>query len=269
MIAWLVSSTKVGAQPSPTEAPPPTPVESPAAAAPPAAPAPPGTYVAPAYPSPPPVPYAAPAYAPQPAGVYVAAPPPIREQDEPGGHLHDGFYLRMALGAGWLGMRLDSPSEVDLRGSGGSLDLLLGGTPIDGLVIGGGIFSASATDPRMESGGKSSELAGQTSAVVVGPFVDGFFDAAGGLHVGGAIGLSALTVKPDDGDSGFDEEPYNGAGVALFAGYDAWVSANWSLGGYLRFIAARGQRDLEAQNGTVRESARAYAFSILFSALYH
>ena len=182
---------------------------------------------------------------------------------------HDGFYLRVALGGGWLGMRTDSAPEADVKGGGGSLDLLLGGTPIDGLVIGGGIFSLSASDPRVESGGKSSDLSGQASAVVVGPFVDGYFDAAGGLHVGGVIGLSSLAVKPDDDRTGFDEKPYEGAGLALFPGYDAWVSPNWSLGGYLRLVAARGNRDFDVDNRTVRQSARAYGLSVLFSALYH
>ncbi len=71
----------------------------------------------------------------------MVAPAPPQEADEPGAHLHDGFYLRVALGGGWLGMRTDSAPEADVKGGGGSLDLLLGGTPIDGLVIGGGIFS--------------------------------------------------------------------------------------------------------------------------------
>ncbi|MCC6900528.1 MAG: hypothetical protein IT377_16230 [Polyangiaceae bacterium] len=274
VVAGFVSSTRAGAQTPPAE-PPPPPAPTPAPQAP--APAPtsaPAPYVAPAYPAPGP---AAPAGAYPPAypppGVYVAAPPapppPPREEDEPGHHLHDGFYLRMSLGAGWLSLALDADPEATLKGAGGGLDLMLGGTPVDGLVIGGGVFSASVTDPRVESGGKSSDLSGQASLTVLGPFVDGFFDPKGGLHVGGAVGLATAKVEPDDSDSGFDEKPYNGAGLALFAGYDAWVSANWSLGGTVRLVAARGTREVDVDGETRERKSRAYGFSILFSALYH
>lgn len=280
IVAWgVVSSTNAGAQTPPTDppqsvappatAPPPAPAPT---AAPPAAVAPPGAPPAPAY-APPPGAYVAPAYPPSagPPGVYVATPPTApaapREEDEPGYHLHDGFYLRMALGVGWLSLGLDADADATLKGAGGGVALMLGGTPVDGLVIGGGVFSVSADEPRVEVGGKSSDLSGQASLAVIGPFVDGYFDPKGGLHVGGAVGLA--TTKVEDDDSTFDAKPYNGAGLALFAGYDAWVSANWSLGGMLSVVAARGTRDIESGGETREEKSRAYGVSILFSGLHH
>ncbi|MBK7585844.1 MAG: hypothetical protein IPI67_37375 [Myxococcales bacterium] len=66
-----------------------------------------------------------------------------------------------------------------------------------------------------------------------------------------------------------DEEPYNGGGLVLFSGYDAWISPAWSLGGYVRFIGASGKRETDLLGTTVEERATSFGFSILFSALYY
>lgn len=280
VLAWASLAQAQGAPPpapgarvEPAPAPAPPPPEP--APAPSAAPAPPPGYPPPAHPPPG---YVAPAYVyPPQGGVYVASPapppPPRREQDEPGYHLHDGFYLRMSLGAGWAGTRIESSeagtSDVRVKGAGGGIDLMMGGTPTPGLVLGGGIFAVSASDPRLESGGTSSDLDGDASTTLIGPFIDVFFDSRGGFHLGGAVGFSTFTIKPNDSDSDIDEKPYNGGGVALFTGYDAWISPDWSLGGYVRFIATSGKREIEVLGDTSEEKATSFGFSILFTALYH
>ena len=200
----------------------------------------------------------------------VAPPPPKREEDEPGYHLHDTLYLRMSLGAGWVSTRIESDAgDMRVKGAGTGLDLLLGGTPTPGLVLGGGIFAVSANDPRIESGGQSDELAGDASTTLVGPFIDVYLDAKSGFHFGGALGFSTFQIKPDDSDSDIGEKPYNGGGVVVFTGYDAWISPNWSLGGYVRFLGARGKREREVASDTLDEQATSAGFSILFTALYH
>lgn len=207
--------------------------------------------------------------------MYVApAPPPKREEDEPGYHLHDGFYLRMSLGAGWMTHRIEysrsGADDVRVKGGGAGIDLLLGGTLTPGLVLGGGVFSVNASDPRVETGGSSFDLNGEASLALIGPFVDGFFDSRGGFHLGGGIGFSSFNVKPDDAGTDFDDEkPYNGGGITLFTGYDAWISPDWSLGGYVRFLAATGKREIEVQGQTTEERAQSFGFSILFTALHH
>ncbi|MBE7481228.1 MAG: hypothetical protein HS104_14765 [Polyangiaceae bacterium] len=99
--------------------------------------------------------------------------------------------------------------------------------------------------------------------------MDVFFDSRGGFHLGGAVGFSTFSIKPKDSDSDIDEKPYNGGGVALFTGYDAWISPDWSLGGYVRFIATSGKREIEVLGDTSEEKATSFGFSILFTALYH
>jgi hypothetical protein len=206
--------------------------------------------------------------------VYVAPPPvEVRDEDEPGYHLHDGFYLRLALGAGWATTRIESTvvgsSELRVKGAGTAIDILLGGTPMDGLVLGGGISAFSSEDPRVETGGSGKQLAGKASLTMIGPFVDVFFDPRGGLHAGALLGLSTFNTEPDDPDSTIDEKPYNGAGVAAFTGYDAWISPNWSLGGTLRLSASSGKREREIGGGNIEERANAFGFALSVSALHH
>jgi len=263
-------------EPAPSAAPPaPAPPESPPAGtlepplpAPPSAPVPnaaapnaPPAYVAPAYVYPPP------------PGMYVAVPPAPAPPPEPGRHLHDGFYLRMSLGAGWLRTRVESNAagvaDTRVSGAGGGVDILLGGTPGSGLVLGGGVFVLGASDPRLESGGSNRDISGDASLSVLGPFVDWFFDPEAGLHAGLGIGLSTFTLKSDDTDENIDDKPFNGAGGSVFFGYDAWIGSDWSLGGYVRAAAASGKRELDSGTDTTTERASSFGFSILFSALYH
>jgi len=203
--------------------------------------------------------------------MYVQTPPPPPAGPPPGHHLHDGFYLRMSLGAGYQRSKITSDasgvSDVALKGGGVALDLMMGGTPTPGLVIGGGIFASSAADPTLESDGVNTELRGDTSIAIVGPFIDGFFDPEGGFHVGGAIGIGSLTVRNEELDT--SETQYDGAGVAAWVGYDAWVSSEWSMGGCARLVAASGKRDEDVLGATVTEKSSSVGFALLFTALYH
>jgi hypothetical protein len=204
--------------------------------------------------------------------MYVQTEPPPPPGPPPGHHLHDGFYLRMSLGGGYLHSKVESNAsgaqDVTVKGGGAGLDLLLGGTPTPGFVIGGGIFAGGATDPTIESGGQSQDLNGDASLAFIGPFVDGFFDPEGGLHLGGAIGFASFQVKDQD-QSSSDAPQYDGAGIAVFGGYDAWVSSDWSIGGYARFMAASGKRQEDVLGVSYDEKATTWTFALMFTALYH
>ena len=58
-------------------------------------------------------------------------------------HFHDGFYFRFGLGLGFLNITSkpdeDVPGDPELKttGTGGAVEIALGGTPTPGLVIGG------------------------------------------------------------------------------------------------------------------------------------
>jgi hypothetical protein len=180
----------------------------------------------------------------------------------------------MALGGGAFRAKLESElrsvSDRNISGGGLALDVMVGGTPVHGLVLGGAMLVSGASKPDVESDGQTQELDANMSAVLFGPFIDGFFDPRGGFHAGGALGLSVVGYSGPN-TTPEDEEPFAGAGVAGWAGYDAWIASDWSLGGTLRVMGTSGRRDFESKAlvDTVREQVNTLSVALLFTALYH
>lgn len=206
--------------------------------------------------------------------------PTDRPKKKKGVRLHDGLYLRGALGGGSVaarGYRTDADgnrSEYDFQGDAFATDLMLGFTPKPGIVIGGGYFANHAGRTREESGPDGDPA---MSFGMIGPFVDYFPDPRNGFHLGGAVGPAA-TVSYDPGQmerhEGMEEDPVVafGFGGSLWLGYDFWIADQWSLGVNLRGTAARVKSyDYESEDRPMRAHDRLGAGSValLVSALYH
>jgi len=178
----------------------------------------------------------------------------------------------MSIGGGGLVAEREydasSLGKSTLRGGGGAIDLLIGGTPTPGFVIGGGFLLNGAQDPSNETAAGDFDTDAQTSTLILGPFIDGFPDPEGGLHIGGMLGLAGYAVDSDD-DALKDEET-NGFGGALWIGLGGWVGTAWALDGMLSFTGVATRGEFELPDGTdVTEDVTAGTFSILFTALYH
>jgi hypothetical protein len=204
--------------------------------------------------------------------MYVETPPPPPPAAERGVHLHDGFYMRLSLGANGLRSTIESDrtSTEDAKVSGGGLsfDFMLGGTPTPGLVIGGALMVDTAPNPTVKFGDLESDGDFDASFGFIGPFIDGFFDPEGGFHVGGGIGFTGFTLDDKDSDED-DDLAFGGGGLSLWLGYDAWVSSQWSLGGLVRVSGGSGQRDIERGGVDSTEKATTGTFALLFTALMH
>jgi hypothetical protein len=205
-------------------------------------------------------------YYPPPPGAYVepAPPPPPPDTSK---HRHDGFYLRMSLGIGYIDSNWETENAAEanakITGTGIALDLLIGGTPADGFVIGGGLLGNSVANPEIEpEGGSSFEAEGALGASQLGVFVDGFFDPTGGFHVGGMLSIAGYNVQFDDDTPNIQQ---GGAGAALWVGYDAWVGSQWSIGGALRATIQATSDDRD----DFEQQADARTYSLMFTALYH
>jgi len=211
------------------------------------------------------------AAAPAQAPAHKAQPQP---HERPGRHLHDGFYLRINLGLGYLGtVGTSDNSDKDLvvRGAGASFDLLLGGTPLPGLTIGGGMMSDTAPSPKTKGAGSNGVItltSIDTPLVqnLFGVFVDGFPNPRQGLHFGGLLGFASLAFANTAKD---EDDSATGFGAAIWAGYDFWVSDNWSLGAMLRLTGSLSNRTAKANNSEFSESHRTGSIALLFSVLYH
>lgn len=150
----------------------------------------------------------------------------------PGAHLHDGFYLRMALGYGPLKVTesvANTTAETKLKGNGTAFELIIGGTPTPGLAIGGSLFTHTIK-PEIEIGNTTVESTKSIFVLSLGPMVDWFPVATGGFHVGGGVGWGTLNAVN-----------YTSTGTAfhLFTGYDFWIGNEWSLGPALRLTSSK------------------------------
>ncbi len=185
----------------------------------------------------------------------------------------------MGLGAGYGQVNSEgsvgSASGVDFEakysGMGPVYELLIGGTPGAGLVVGGGFVGQDITDPdlEVEVGGFEEdelfELDGSLGLVLLGPFLDWFPEDRGGFHVGAMLGFGGIGLSGGD-----DDDVSQGWGGSFWAGYDFWVGDQWSLGVEGRAVYLATSRDLEEGGIDFGEvDDRGKGFQLLFTALYH
>ena len=252
LFATLVSASAQGQAPAPPPPPPPPPA------------APPGEPPRPPSPAAPP---ASPAPAPPPQYYVPSLPPPEPPADTPsrGAHEHDGFFLRMGLGFASMVTKTESTlgqstAGGDLTGGGGTLELLLGGTPARGFVLGGGLIGHTFRDPSYESGGSTTRLTdtelGLTYLALFGQL---YFDAEGGAYVQALVAAAEETYRyPVAGEE--RESELSGFGIGLGVGYDFWIGEQWSLGPAARLSWAAVKH--EADGVATRHKTTAFSLSL-------
>jgi len=187
-----------------------------------------------------------------------------------GARRHDGFYLRLSLGGGSLGARgyrydaLDQRHAYEFEGNALTTEIMIGGTPAPGVTLGGAYLGNYAARRDPDAAGQPDSW---MSLGIVGPFIDVFPNPRRGFHFGGAIG-PAGTASYDDNSE--ERAVAFGFGGSLWAGYDFWVSDQWSIGAELRLSAARVETPA-ARNLDFRERDQLGVGSgaLLISALYH
>lgn len=205
----------------------------------------------------------------------------VRSDDGTWRH-HDGFYLRLGIGIGFG--RVNSTGEFGERGSdalvdfdaqysgiGAAYELLIGGTPGSGVVVGGGFVGQDISDPKVESGfvglsnASSASSDGSLGLLLLGPFIDWFPAPKGGFHVGAMLGIATIGLS----SSQTDDDLSDGFGGSLWTGYDFWIGEQWSLGSELRaaFLSTHRELDEQLVSGEINDTGS--SFELLFTALYH
>jgi hypothetical protein len=166
--------------------------------------------------------------------------------------------------------------EVHVRGVGPAFEISLGGTVAPGLVIGGGIYTvgtekltwkADAAVPFSDDGSDTIE-GGQGALGMLGVIIDFYPNPRGGFHVQGGLGIGTLTLEHDD-DTNFPGENWEGGGggAMLGAGYEFFVSDQWSIGGLARLLLVSGK--LRGSESERDNDGRGFAPAILFGATHH
>lgn len=231
---------------------------------------PPAGYAAPApYGAPPPAGYAqpAPGYA-APAPGYAAPPAygapaayAAPAYQPPGFHDHDGFYLRLLIGPGYLYSSASYEGEsISVKGVGGTFSIAAGGIVSRNLAIFGEVTGTSISDPTVDEGGDSGTADGYTMTLVgLGPGLAYYL--GGNAYLSATLLLSKLSVSADDSDQ--TAETDWGFGGALAGGKEWWVSDNWGLGiaGQLSLNSIK-EKDVDYRWTSI-------AVSLLFTATYN
>lgn len=152
--------------------------------------------------------------------------------------------------------------DVTAHGWGYALDVMLGGTPKPGLVIGGALLIHEALSPSVSvSGtGNTPPKIPTMGGWLVGPMIDGFPDPDGGFHVGGLLGFAVLSGFPNNG-----KDP-SGGGLSAWVGYQWWTSSEFSLGGVFRFAVTHTVGTASDASDSAQDSR---VFCLMLSALYH
>ena len=172
----------------------------------------------------------------------------------------------MGVGLAYSGALVSSDSksvgDYSFGGGGAALDLWVGGTPTPGLAMGAALsaFGLNSSSRRVNGASLSGDVSGSTA--LLGFFVDGFPDPERGFHFGGALGVASGVAEIKNGPKRFEG---GGLGLEGWAGYDFWVSPQWSLGGAVRLMGSITRQDLD----NVKYETSIGGASLSFTALYH
>ncbi len=155
--------------------------------------------------------------------------PGVRDPDASSGErTHDGFYFHTDAGFGYYNAESEGQFGEAFSGLTTAISVLLGGSPMAGLAVGGGLSVDYASSPTYSVGGREIELQNVSQMLLsIGPFVDFYPDPQGGLHFLGMVGWGGLETSVDGNVGGSDPV---GTVFTLGAGYDFWISSEWSAG---------------------------------------
>jgi len=144
--------------------------------------------------------------------------------------MHDGFHFQAQLGLGYYSTSADA-AGLDQSISGVTFPgaILLGGTLMKGLVLGGGLVVDYAPSPTFEQNGVEVSGADISQYIIgLGAYADYYLDPAkGGLHFQAMIGWGGLETSSNGNAGGSDP---TGLYTHFGGGYDFWVTDQWSAG---------------------------------------
>ena len=204
-----------------------------------------------------------PGYAPPPAA--YAPPPGYAPPPPPPQNVHDGFYLRLHLGAGYAHMGGTDAygSELAFVGAGGSFGIALGGTIMPNLIIFGNLFGVTLTDPDVEINGTPYGSAnGSTTIAGIGPGIAYYFDPFN-VYVSGTI--AAMQFQASDPNQNTTYTSNTGFGFQGMVGKEWWVSQDWGVGVAGEVLATGGMKD--KNDPTIKWGGT--SFALVFSATYN
>lgn len=153
-----------------------------------------------------------------------------------------------------------SSADVSVHGGSTSFDFMFGGTPVPGLVLGGGLIFNVAPSPDVKVLDVSATSQSDLTFWMAAMLVDIFPKPTGGFHLGALVGIAEL-----DWSGGGSGGSATGIGGGVLTGYDAWIGKQWSLGGLVRLLGANASHD--SFDGSTKYGT--FSIAVLGTALYH
>jgi hypothetical protein len=212
---------------------------------------------------------------PAPMDLETPAPsPPVHR----GAHVHDGFYVRLALGFSGFSETVisklktgDNPrDEGYLGGFGTASELAIGGSLGRGFVLGGGVYSTNvltSTYTQVRGTPVPDAIQRPASFSIVGLMGDWYMKPQKGFHIQAGLGLAVLSGLDVSTPRFRNRKPAFGGGAMIGAGYEWWASDEWGFGILLR--ATAGLVSEKDDTGERWFHLATAAPSILFSATYN
>lgn len=185
-----------------------------------------------------------------------------------GYHTHDGFYISPNLG--WISGTIKCNEiaggrnyDMELSGDGLLLDLKIGGTVAENLILHGTIISSAVPEPKITIGGGTYP---SKDNVFIGEVTYGvgltYYLMPANFYVSGTLGFGCFSFDNSEDKMQTDK----GLSFQLKFGKEWWVSDNWGLGLGLCYYYTTLEYEPENNITDKWSSGR---FSLLFSATFN
>jgi len=180
-----------------------------------------------------------------------------------GYHQHDGFYMRIYAGLGYLSASATYAGVTETySGLGATYGAAFGGTIAPNLILYGEFLGTSVTNADLSYGGVTQTYSGTDLTLVgFGPGIAYYVEPVN-LYLSGTLTFTQVSFS--DTYSGYPVGDTNlGIGLSLMVGKEWWVTRDWGVGiaGQIH-VASMGDPSYDSR-------LRAAAFSMLFSATYN
>jgi hypothetical protein len=177
----------------------------------------------------------------------------------PTGQTHDGFYLRLQVGGGYMTARRDNTT---FSGDAFTLGVALGGMVVPNLALFGTVLWHEVRGPHSDQYGSSMTLDG--SSVTTESFGGGLAYYVAPVNFYAALSVLATSMLAAEASGNQVWSGNRGWGFEILLGKEWWVGPKWGLG-VTGEIAWASMTDAVDHQQTW--SAKMY--SVLFSATYN
>jgi hypothetical protein len=146
-------------------------------------------------------------------------------------HIHKGFFLSLSGGPNFSGIsdKVSGQFNMKYTGTGPVLDLKIGGTLKENLILHGTITTNYISGPEITS---NEESYNTSDNLMVGEdFIGGgitYYFMPSNILLSGSIGLGKFLVMNTDDDTSISSD--QGFGFQLKVGKEWWISRRWGLG---------------------------------------